>query len=117
MTTVDGAAKATPVEPPWPKHVRNAVIDRIVAGRMNGPLTKSPDIADLILADLERMGFGDLWRHALPAVRTLQRLASTEWIITQTGDDRRDQMAETRARAELARITLAGMGIPWRRRT
>lgn len=99
------------------KVARNAVIDRLVTfGTTQRGIVKSPDVADLILADLAKMGYGDLWRHALPAVRALQRLSSTQWLITPTGDDVRDQAAETRARAELARVTLAGMGIPWRRR-
>jgi len=123
MTTVDEQedAQAIPVptaSEPIAKIARNAIIDRVVAGlTYQRNIIKSPDIADLILADLQRLGYGELWRHALPAVRALQRLSSTEWLTTPTGDDIRDQAAETRARAELARTTLAGMGIPWRRRT
>jgi hypothetical protein len=121
MTTVDEQedAQAAPVATePIAKVARNAVIDRIVAGlTYQRNLIKAPDIADLILADLQRLGYGELWRHALPAVRALQRLSSMEWLTTPTGDDVRDNTAETRARAELARTTLAGMGIPWRRRT
>ena len=123
MTTVDEQedAQAVPVptaSEPIAKIARNAIIDRVVAGlTYQRNIIKSPDIADLILADLQRLGYGELWRHALPAVRALQRLSSTEWLTTPTGDDIRDQAAETRARAELARTTLAGMGIPWRRRT
>jgi len=123
VTTVDEQedAQAIPVptaSEPIAKIARNAIIDRVVAGlTYQRNIIKSPDIADLILADLQRLGYGELWRHALPAVRALQRLSSTEWLTTPTGDDIRDQAAETRARAELARTTLAGMGIPWRRRT
>ena len=123
MTTVDEQedAQAIPVptaSEPIAKIARNAIIDRVVAGlTYQRNIIKSPDIADLILADLQRLGYGERWRHALPAVRALQRLSSTEWLTTPTGDDIRDQAAETRARAELARTTLAGMGIPWRRRT
>lgn len=102
----------------FPKHVRHAVIDRIAAHSMLAQrgLSRSQDTADLILADLDRAGYGELLRFALPVIRALQRLASTEWIITPTGDNARDQMAETRARAELAKVTLSGMGISWRRR-
>ena len=122
MTTVDQDITATeptsPAAEPVAKVARNAVIDRIVAGMTyQRNIIKAPDVADLILADLARLGYGELWRHALPAVRALQRLSSTEWLTTPTGDDIKDQVAETRARAELARTTLAGMGIPWRRRT
>lgn len=102
---------------PIAKVARNAVIDRIVAAlTVQRGVLRSADVADLILADLTKLGYGELWRHALPAVRTLQRLSSIEWLTTPTGNIERDQTAETRARAELARVTLSGMGIPWRRR-
>lgn len=100
------------------KVARHAIIDRLVAfATIQRGVLKSADVADLIMADLRKLGYGELWQHALPAVRALQRLSTTEWLTTPTGDTLRDQAAETRARAELARVTLAGMGIPWRRRT
>lgn len=103
---------------PVAKVARHAIIDRLVAfATIQRGVLKSADVADLIMADLRKLGYGELWHHALPAVRALQRLSSTEWLTTPTGDELRDQAAETRARAELARVTLAGMNIPWRRRT
>lgn len=120
MTTVEHHEEARPIAPsdPVAKLVRNAIIDRLVTfGTTQRGIIRSPDVADLILADLAKMGYGELWRHALPAVRALQRLSSMQFLTTPTGDELRDQAAETRARAELARVTLAGMGIPWRRRT
>lgn len=119
MTETQAAPKTTTAaaSDPVAKIARNAVIDRVVAHTMSKGMNKSPDTADLIMSDLRRLGFGELMPHALPAIRALQRLASTEWLTTPTGDDARDQAAETRARMELARVTLSGMGVPWRRRS